>query len=282
MSDDISAEIAARQEEQKRKEKIIVSTIQQQTESKLNNGQNWETFDPLKPWTKEREQESKEIRKRIDNARKQILGKKLLADGRLDSINEFYEAIYGTSGTAIGGAVIGLIIENWRIGPTAAVGVGAGAVAGAETAAVATTTLPIFGFFLAAAIGAVSITGIVLLVKKLYTRHQEKAIKCSNKLLIELEKISEANAFFLSYIQTSKELVNNTLVAIASIQNGLCSERYRKNNAECCEAIIKDNKDMIETLNQISSINLEQWVSSLKIDEMVKIENSPETRSIDN
>ena len=428
MCDDISAEIAARQEEQKRKEKIIVSTIQQQTESELNNGQNWETFDPLKPCmdkfeeiakrnnlendnqtrifaqflsiasnfasadfnlrlkiipelvstikelieeiineikqfkdlalevqdiirtfvqmvneTKhavkmtlphikdvtnhieilkdcfdpaknsismteddkndvklalngvqlgiknlkqlsyERGQESKEIRKRIDNARTQILDKKLTASGRLDSINQYYEAIYGKLGLSIGGTIIGMLTEGKTGAVSRAVAgvAGAGAVVGTEIAAVTITTASIIGFFLASAIGAVSITGIVLLVKKLYTRHQEKAIKCSNKLLIELEKISEANAFFLSYVQKSRELVNNTLVSMANIQNGICSERYRKNNAECCEAIIKDNKDMIETLNQISSINLEEWVNSLKIDEMVKIENSSEIRSIE-
>ena len=48
MSDDSSAEIAARLEEQKRKEAILVSTLQQQVESDLKSVLNWETFDASK------------------------------------------------------------------------------------------------------------------------------------------------------------------------------------------------------------------------------------------
>ena len=202
----------------------------------------------LKQLSYEREQESKEIQTRIDNARKLILDKKLLANHRgLESINEFYEAIYGKIGLSVGGALVGLAT---RIGFSTTAAAEAGAALIGSVSSV----------LLAAAIGAVSITSIVLLVKKLYSRHQEKAIEYLNRLLIELEKISEANAFFLSYIQRSKELVNSTQMSFANIQNGICSERYRKMNADMCESIIKDNKDMIQTLNDICSIDLEQWV----------------------
>jgi hypothetical protein len=122
---------------------------------------------------------------------------------------------------------------------------------------------PIGAVLVASAIGALGIGSILFLVIKLWEKHQFKALGYLRKILEKLNKLNSANIAFMDYMNKSEEEVNNTLANIEYIKKNVKSgsQRYRKTNADMCLQAIESTKEMIKSINEISKLDVNQWIN---------------------
>lgn len=94
-----------------------------------------------------------------------------------------------------------------------------------------------------------------------------RALAYLKEILDKLNKLNSANLAFMDYMNKSEEDANQILTNIEffkrNVRNG--SSRYRKTNAAICEKAIDSTNQMIEVINNISRIDLRQWVNDNEV-----------------
>jgi hypothetical protein len=177
-----------------------------------------------------------------------------------------------------------------KIGASLGMVSGAGAVSGAvESVAFggAGTLLlggfsfpPIGAILLGAAVGAIGIGSLLLLIIKLWEKHQFKALGYLREILDKLNKLNSANLAFMDYMNKSEEEANKILTNIEFFKRNVkaSSKRYRKTNAEVCVKAIRSTTDMIECINEIAQMDMRQWIGDNEVPKLSmlgsEIENS--------
>jgi hypothetical protein len=121
-------------------------------------------------------------------------------------------------------------------------------------------------FLIGAIIGATLLCsavgeGIFFLIKKLWDRHNTKALDKLEKILIHLARIQDANFVFQKYMLKSEEATNEMLTDLNGIKKGLTANtrRYRSANIPVCDQAIESTKKMIETIENIESLKIDEW-----------------------
>jgi hypothetical protein len=111
------------------------------------------------------------------------------------------------------------------------------------------------------AVGGVVSGGVFYLIKKLWDKHQEKALKYLEKILFYIHRLQTANLAFMDYMNKSEEDTNKIVNNLKSIQESIIngSQRYRKNSAGLCEKAIQSTNDMILTIENIIAIDMNSW-----------------------
>ena len=111
------------------------------------------------------------------------------------------------------------------------------------------------------AVGGLVSGGVFYLIKKLWDKHQEKALKYLEKILFYIHRLQTANLAFMDYMNKSEEGTNLIVNNLKSIQDSIIngSQRYRKNSANLCEKAIQSTNDMITTIESIISIDMNAW-----------------------
>jgi hypothetical protein len=131
----------------------------------------------------------------------------------------------------------------------------------------------------AALIGGVVVGGIVLLVQKLWAKHNRKALSYLNEIFGLLVKLSDANLYFSSYMNKAEvgasKILNETHQIQQTIASG--SERYRKINARICTETIQSTKAMITCIDEIVKVDMTQWVNSSAVLNYASSSNAPST-----
>lgn len=129
-----------------------------------------------------------------------------------------------------------------------------------------TMTCIILGAILTAAVlcgaaGSAIGGGIFFLIKKLWDKHQEKALKYLTKILYYIHKLQTANLEFMGYMNKSEEATNEIFTNLESIQANIIngSRRYRANSADLCSKAIISTSRMIKTIENIVEIDMKEW-----------------------
>lgn len=124
--------------------------------------------------------------------------------------------------------------------------------------------------------GALGIGSLLLLIIKLWQKHQFKALAYLRQILDQLNMLNSANLAFMDYMNKSEEDANSILTNIEFFKRNVKTgtPRYRKTNANICLKAIQSTKDMISTINQITSIDLKQWVEDKQIPNITFLEES--------
>ena len=103
--------------------------------------------------------------------------------------------------------------------------------------------------------------GIFFLIKKLWDRHNTKALDKLEKILIHIASLQDVNFAFQKCMLKSLEDTNEMQTDIDGIKNGLTAKtrRYRKATIPLCDQVIESTKKMIATIEKIDSLNIDQW-----------------------
>lgn len=87
------------------------------------------------------------------------------------------------------------------------------------------------------------------------------------QILDKLNKLNSANLAFMDYMNKSEEDANEILTNIdffkRNVRNG--SPRYRRTNAAICKKAIESTSQIIDVINNISRIDLRQWVNDNEV-----------------
>ncbi|CAF4419116.1 unnamed protein product [Rotaria sp. Silwood2] len=75
-----------------------------------------------------------------------------------------------------------------------------------------------------------------------------------------LMKLSNANIFFLDYLNKDEEAANTISVQLEQIQRSIASERYRKCNAELCKKALESVNETLKTIEDIKNIDVSRWL----------------------
>ena len=115
---------------------------------------------------------------------------------------------------------------------------------------------------LGSAIGAVGIGTLLLLIIKLWEKHQFLALGYLRQILDNLYKLENANLGFMEYMSKSEQEANQVLVQMDFFKRNVksSSSRYRKVNADICFKAVESTNQMIATIEEISNIDLKQWI----------------------
>ncbi len=123
---------------------------------------------------------------------------------------------------------------------------------------------PLGAILLGAGVGAIGIGSLLLLIFKLWEKHQFKALDYLREILTNLNKLNNANLAFMEYMNRSEEDANKILTNMeffkSNVKNG--SNRYRKVNNDICLKAIDSTNGIIACINSISRINLSEWVEN--------------------
>lgn len=122
---------------------------------------------------------------------------------------------------------------------------------------------PIGAVLVASTIGALGIGSIILLITKLWEKHQFKALGYLRQILEKLNKLNNANLAFMEFMNKSEEEANKILNNIeffkSNVKNG--SKRYRKTNAGICFKAIQSTNDVVDTICKITEIDMSNWIN---------------------
>lgn len=121
---------------------------------------------------------------------------------------------------------------------------------------------PLGAILLGAGVGAIGIGGLIMLIFKLWEKHQFKALAYLREILFNLNKLNNANLAFMEYMNRSEEDANKILTSmdffVKNVKNG--SHRYRRVNNDICLKAIDSTNDIIKCINNISGIQLAEWI----------------------
>lgn len=199
-------------------------------------------------------QESGDLDEKINTMKRNLQEKRIVIEGRLELAKLAPWAGVG------GGVVTGVIVA----GATAAAPV----LGGAGAIVIGNLVFPPMAAIIAAAlVGGVLFGSIVYLVKKLWARHNDNALKYLSKILNLLVKLSDANLNFSNYMAKAEVNSSRILDGVIEIQRTITSgsERYRKINARICKEAIQSTNEMITCINEIIKIDMSEWSNSSNI-----------------
>ena len=193
--------------------------------------------------------DSQKIDERIHTLTNSIQSKKLIVEERLEIANFCFKYAQPVapvlSGTAVGGMVVA---ESFG-------GVGALVIG-------ATAFPPISAIIGASVLGGICASTVVMLVKKFWVRHQLKALHYLNQIFEGLVRLNSSNMQFMRYMANSEEKANMVLQHMEDIQLCLQSARQRRINRNVCNVAIDSTTAMIESLQQISNLDISIWTDS--------------------
>ncbi|CAF0882922.1 unnamed protein product [Rotaria sordida] len=153
-------------------------------------------------------------------------------------------------GSLAPGAAIGGCVAAETFG-----GVGALVIAG-------TAFPPVTAIIGACILGGLCAGTAILLVKEFWGRHQLKALSYLDQIFEGLVQLNSANMNFMRYMTDTEEKANTVSQHIQDIQLCLESERQRRANHDVCTVAIDSTTAMIESLKQISNIDISKWTDT--------------------
>lgn len=193
--------------------------------------------------------ESQKLDGRIHNMTNSVQSKKMVVEERLDIARFcFKHAI--PAGVIGGGAAAGGCVVAEAFG-----GFGALVIAG-------TAFPPATAIIGACILGGVCAGTAIMMVKKFWARHQLKALSYLDQIFEGLVQLNSANIHFMSYMADAEEKANFVSQHLQDIQLCLESERQRRANHDVCVHAIESTSSMIESLKQISNIDISKWTDS--------------------
>ena len=179
---------------------------------------------------------------RIRDLKSRTSNKKNVVQDRINFGEKKWENILG-----LGGAAGGLYAANMAINAAAFGGAGALVVGG--------VAFPPIGVLAAGAlVGGSAIYGLVLLIRKLWTEHQYKAVKFLDAILLQLVDLAIANQDFSNEMNNALKLTNDFNCHLDTIQLSLLSERQRKANRILLSSSRSSAEKMINCLTDISQL----------------------------
>jgi hypothetical protein len=196
------------------------------------------------------ENKSIDVEKRIETLKNKIIDKINVTESRI-SFSKLLPRICGASGAIGGAAVIESAISSAAFG-------GAGALA------ISGVSLPPLGAMLMGIlIGGTALSGIVYLVKKLWAKHQYKALAYLNELLKKLDQLNSSNLVFTGLIVKASSSAESLSVNLNELKTNACngSPRFRKANADICKRSIASTKAVIKSIKEIDNMDLNQWIN---------------------
>jgi hypothetical protein len=142
---------------------------------------------------------------------------------------------------------------------------------------------PLGAVLLGAGVGAIGIGSLLLLIFKLWEKHQFKALAYLREILTNLNKLNNANLAFMEYMNRSEEEANAIITSMDFFKNNVKngSMRYRKVNNEICVRAIDSTNDIIACINRINRISLSEWIADESLIPSFSLEDSPPQSSIE-
>jgi hypothetical protein len=193
--------------------------------------------------------ESQKLDERIHNMTNSVQSKKVIVEERLDIAKFCFKYAVPVGTIASGGAVGGLVAAE-SFG-----GIGALVIAG-------TAFPPVTAIIGACILGGVCAATVIILVKKFWARHQLRALNYLNQIFEGLVQLNSANMNFMRYMADTEEKANTVSQHMEDIQLCLESERQRRANRDVCTVAIDSTTAMIESLKQISSLDISKWTDT--------------------
>ncbi|RNA30101.1 hypothetical protein BpHYR1_005449 [Brachionus plicatilis] len=120
---------------------------------------------------------------------------------------------------------------------------------------------PLGAILLGASVGAFGIGSLLLLMIKLWEKHQYKALEYLRLILDKLNKLNSANLSFMGYMNRSEENAHKILTNMEFFKRNVknSSPRYRKINAAVSSKAAQSTNEIIETIYKIDQIDLSKW-----------------------
>ncbi|CAF0803202.1 unnamed protein product [Brachionus calyciflorus] len=194
-------------------------------------------------------EKSNELDQKINNLKENIENRITIVENRVHFGN-ILPRLGATIGMISGVHLTNMAVESIMFGGTGALVLGG------------FTFPPLGAILLGSAIGAFGTGSIVLFIKILWEKQQFKALGYLREILEKLNQLNSANLAFMDYMNKSEEDANKILTNIeffkTMVTNG--SQRYRKLNANICRKAIESTNNMIETIHEITNIDLKKWI----------------------
>ncbi|CAF0936854.1 unnamed protein product [Rotaria sordida] len=193
--------------------------------------------------------ESQQLDGRIHSMTNTVQSKKMVVEERLEIVGFCFKYAMPVGSLAPGAAIGGCVAAE-TFG-----GVGALVIAG-------TAFPPVTAIIGACILGGLCAGTAILLVKKFWGRHQLKALSYLDQIFEGLVQLNSANMNFMRYMADTEEKANTVSQHIQDIQLCLESERQRRANHDVCTVAIDSTTAMIESLKQISNIDISKWTDT--------------------
>ncbi|CAF0865906.1 unnamed protein product [Rotaria sordida] len=193
--------------------------------------------------------ESQQLDGRIHSMTNTVQSKKMVVEERLEIVGFCFKYAMPVGSLAPGAAIGGCVAAE-TFG-----GVGALVIAG-------TAFPPVTAIIGACILGGLCAGTAILLVKKFWGRHQLKALSYLDQIFEGLVQLNSANMNFMRYMTDTEEKANTVSQHIQDIQLCLESERQRRANHDVCTVAIDSTTAMIESLKQISNIDISKWTDT--------------------
>ncbi|CAF1507821.1 unnamed protein product [Adineta ricciae] len=190
--------------------------------------------------------ESQNLGGRIHNMTNSVQSKKNIVKERIKIVN------FCLHNAAPAASILPSIVVGGLVAADSFGGIGALSVSGLAFP-------PITAIVGACVLGGAATGLAILLVKKFWRRHQLKALCYLTKIFEGLVELSSANRHFMGYMADTEEKANKVSQNIQDIQLCLESERQRRMNSDVCNIAINSTTAMIESLEQISKLDISKW-----------------------
>ncbi|CAF1260213.1 unnamed protein product [Adineta steineri] len=196
--------------------------------------------------------DSQKLDERIHTMTNSVQSKKFVVQGRLD-VAEFCFNNAKPAGAVSGALAAGGLLVSEAMG-----GFGALIVAG-------TAFPPVAAIISASLLGGIGAITVVTLVKTFWARHQHNALMYLGKIFESLVRLNAANMYFIGYMTDAEEKAVAVSQHLKNIQGCLESERQRRVNRDACTRTIESTTAMINSLKEISSIDISEWTGTTNI-----------------
>ena len=178
-----------------------------------------------------------------------VQSKKFVVEERLAIANFCFKHALPAGSISSGATVVGLVTAE--------------AFGGFGTLVIAGTAFPPIKAIIAAfLLGGMCCETVSLLVKKFWARHQLKALEYLEKIFEGLVELKSANTKFMCCMADAEEKANAVSQHIQDIQLCLESERQRRTNHDVCTVAMQSTRAMIESLKQISNLDMSIWTDN--------------------
>jgi hypothetical protein len=193
--------------------------------------------------------ESQRLDDRIHKMTNSVQSKKVIVEERLE-VARFCFKCGLPVGSIASGATVGGCVAAEAFG-----GVGALVIAG-------TAFPPVTAIIGACILGGTCAGTAIILVKKFWAHRQLKALSYLNLIFERLVELNSANMKFMRYMSDTEEKANTVSQHLQEIQLCLESDRQRRANRDICSVAIQSTTAMIESLEQISSLDISEWTDT--------------------
>jgi len=193
--------------------------------------------------------ESQKLDDRIHNMTNSVQSKKVIVEERLEVARFCFKCAVPVGSIASTATAGGCVVAE------AFGGVGALVIAG-------TAFPPVTAIIGACILGGICAGTAIILVKKFWAHRQLKALCYLNQIFESLVQLNSANMKFMRYMADTEEKANTVSQHVQDIQLCLESERQRRANRDICSIAIQSTTAMIESLTQISSLEISEWTDT--------------------